>query len=827
MSFVKPGRNFTYPEYEPQWPPNPPLDFLHVTAEVRLNLAQRSLNGKAINIFKALTDIDKLSLHARDMSIISVKVNGSEAKYSYDGENLEVYLPRPASKGEKIEVEVEYRAIQPKAGVWFIPVDRDEPARFVYTQGEPEDTRYWLPTYDYPNRKATVELSIIAPRGLAVVANGVLMGSEVIGDDAKWTFRLDSKIPAYLIAFAVGDFAVKEEKLGNILLQYIVPRGREGDMERSFRYTKDMIRFFEEYTGVKYPYPKYSQVCVDEFVAGGMENASITILTSATLHDELAHVDFRSEPLVSHELAHQWFGDLVTCRDWSHIWLNESFATLMEALWRRKELGEDEFVYDLVSMLDSYLGEYERYSRPIVTRVYKYADEVFDAHSYPKGALVLWTLANIIGEDNFRRGIKAYLEARRESTADTDDLRKALENTAGVSLDSFFEQFVYNAGHPSLTVSWRWEEKEKVLELKVVQGQGEDSLPKYTLPLEVVFKGEGWETRRKFEIREKTHVFYVKLDSKPDCVCIDPDFKVFKALSLDVGPDELLRVVKGCGKLYPRVIAMRELGKKGSARHVEEIKQILVNEDEFWGLRVEAAGALRRIGGFAARKALLDSLNVVKNPRVKRAVIRGLSAFRDEEVARKLSEILSTTTESYYVRAEAAISLARTGYKGALDELKKALEYPSHNHVIAASALEGMGIMGDPEALDVILSYASPGKPLQLRTAAIRALGYFTPNQKIIDAMEQASRSQHPHIRLAVTVAATRSLSPKYLSILEQLKNDVSGRVARSARDAAEAIKKSMERGEEYRKLREELDKLQEEERRLSERVEKLEMRGA
>lgn len=824
MSFVKPGRGFAYPEYEPQWPPNPPFELLNVSAEVRVDLEKRSLKGKAVNSFKLLDKADKIVLHAKDMSIVSVKVNGSPAKYYYDGDQLEVYLPRPDM--EAVEVEVEYSVTHPKAGVWFIPVDLDVPARFAYTQGQPEDTRFWLPTYDYPNRKTTLEISILAPNGLTVVSNGVLVGTTRLGEETKWTYRLDSRIPTYLFAFAVGDFTVKEERVDNILLQYVVPRGREGDIERSFKYTKEMIRFFEEYTGVKYPYPKYAQVCVDEFVAGGMENASVTILTSATLHDELAHMDFRSEPLVSHELAHQWFGDLVTCRDWSHIWLNESFATLMEALWRRREQGGDEFVYDLIGMLDSYLGEYERYARPIVSRVYKYPDEVFDSHSYPKGALVLWTLANIVGEESFRKGIKLYLESRRESNADTDDLRKAMESASGRQLDWFFEQFALNAGHPSLNVSWRWDEKEGLLELKISQTQGDDSLPKYTLPIEVEFKGEGWSERRVFEIREKSHVFSVKLPSKPDLVCIDPDFKVFKTLSLDVGPDELLQLVKGCGKLYPRVVAMRELGKKGSPRHVDEIARILLDEAEFWGLRSEAADALRKIGGFASRKALLDALPQIKHPRVKRAVVRALSAFKDEEVGKALASVLSTPGESYYVRAEAAVSLAKTGYSGALEELKKATSYPSHNHVIASSAIEGLGILGSEEALEAILGYTAPGNPLQLRVAAIRALGYFTPNRKIIDYMEQASRSQHPHIRLAVTVAANRSLSPKYLSVLESLRNDVSGRVARSARDAIEAIRRSMEKGDEYKKLREELDRVQEEERRLAERVEKLEKRG-
>ncbi|UNQ73656.1 M1 family aminopeptidase [Infirmifilum sp. NZ] len=827
MSYFKQGRGFAYPDYEPQWPPEPPFELLSVRARVKVDLENRSIEGSAVNVFRALDGIDVLQLHARDMDIRSVRVDGAVAKYFYDGDVLEVHLPRSYQRGEAFEVQVDYRAVRPKAGVWFVPTDVEGPARLAYTQGQPEDTRFWLPTYDYPNRKTTVELTVIAPSGLQVVANGTLTSKRVEGGLSEWVFRLDSRIPTYLIAFAVGDFTVVEESFDGVLLQYVVPRGREADIERSFRYTKEMIRFFEDFTGVKYPYPKYAQVCVDEFVAGGMENASVTILTSATLHDEKAHVDYRSEPLVSHELAHQWFGDLVTCRDWSHLWLNESFATLMEALWRRRELGEDEFVYDLIGMLDSYLGEYERYSRPIVTRTYRYAEELFDAHSYPKGALVLWTLMNLVGEQVFRRGVNLYLTRRREDNADTDDLRKAMEEASGRRLDWFFEQFVQNSGHPSLTVSWKWSEKEGLLELRVSQSQGEDSLPRYMLTLEVEFVGDGWKIRRAFEISEKSHYFPVKLPSQPKAVCVDPDFKLFKALSLDVGPEELVNIIRNCGKLYPRVVAVRELGKKGGARHVDELGKVLLDEAEFWGLRAEAADALRRIGGDSAARLLLDSLATVKHPRVRRAVVRALSGFRGDRFGKALAEVLRNPEESYYVRAEAAIAVAKTRYSQAFEELKKALEYPSHNHVIAASALEGLGLLGTEEALEVILPYTEPEKPLQLRTAALRALGYFAPSPRVLDVLEQASRSQHPHIRTAVVVAATRSLSPRYLGILEALRGDVSGSVARRARDAIEQIKKSMERGEEYRKLREELDKLAEEERRLAERVEKLEKRGA
>jgi len=824
MSWIKQGRGFAFPEYKPQWPPDPPFDLLEVKADIKIDLKKRSISGHSVNTFKIKKSVGELVLDGVDMNILKVEAGGKKIDYTYDGSRIRIFFEEELNPGDIVSIKVQYSVKEPVKGVWFVPTDGTGPAKLAYTQGQPEDTRYWLPTYDYPNRKTKVELTIRSPRGLYAVANGLLVEKNEEGDWWVWKYRLDSRIPTYLIAFAVGDFAVKEEEYNGVLLQYVVPKGREEDIERSFAKTKEIMAFFEEYTGVKYPYPKYTQVCIDEFVAGGMENASVTLLTSRTLHDEKAHEEFRSEPLVAHEMAHQWFGDLVTCKDWSHLWLNESFATLMEALWRRRDLGEDEFVYDLILMLDSYLGEYKsRYSRPIVTRLYKHPDEVFDSHNYPKGALILWSLANYIGEENFRKAIKIYLENRFEDVADTDDLRKCMEKASGFSLDWFFEQYVFNSGHPILKVNYRWLPKDKIVEIKVSQTQKGDSLEEYTLPLEVLIIGDGYEERRRFLIKERQHVFPIPCPGKPKAVCIDPDFKSFKVLQLEVGVDDLLSMIKNSKKLYPRVVAARTLASKGSARVVEALKEILLDESEFWGLRFEVAKTIGSIGGETALQTLLEALEKVKHPRVRRSIVTALGGFKDKRAFEALVKVLHNDEEGYYVRASAAVSLAKTGFDEAFEHLKKALNYPSHSDVITASALEGMGILGTKEALEEVKKYLAVDKPLHLRAAATMALGYFPTERKIIELLETQAKSRHPRIRGAVVAAAKRSLSPRLIPLLEKLRSDPSGSVARRAREALEAIRKHMEKGEEYKKLREELEKLREEERRLAERVEKIE----
>jgi len=825
MKWIKIGRDFIYPEYRPKWPRNPPYKLDRVSIDIDIDFENRSLKGRAVNCFTVLRETDMIELDAVDMSIENVLLNNSNVEYDYDGNILRIFLPKEVDRGEKLEISIEYYVEKPKMGLWFIPIDSDKPAIQVWTQGEPEENRYWIPTYDYPDSKASIEISIRCPSWAKVFSNGVLVEKNEVNGKTMWKYRLDNAIPTYLIAFAAGKFSVVEEKYGEILLQYIVPEGRERDIERSFSKTPQIMKFFEEFTGVKYPYPKYAQICLLEY-GGGMENASITFLTDYTLHDEKAHIDFRSEPLVSHELSHQWFGDLVTCLDWSHLWLNESFATLMAALWRRYDLGEDEFIYNLLNMLDSYLSEYSsKYSRPIVMRIYGDPYEMFDAHSYPKGALVLWTLMSIIGEKCFRNAIKKYLIRFANKNADTEDLRKIFEEESKMELDWFFEQYVYNSGHPVLKVSYKWIYRDKMVEMKIEQTNGKDSLEIYTLPLEILVVGENYTMSKKYWIKDKSHIFYIPVPSKPKHVCIDPEFKVFKVLNLEVGVEELLKIVKESKYLYPRIMAIRKLGEKGNVKTIRELTPILLDEKEFWGLRSEIAKTLGKIGGNTARNSLLKALEKVKHPKVRKSIVSSLSNFKDEKVGEKLVSVLRNSDESYFVRATAAIGVAKTRYKNTVKILEEALKYPSHGNIITINALEGLGITETDEALNIILKYTEKDEP-RIKAAAIKALGYFADRRKVIELLSDFSKSRNPGIRRAVVSAIKISMNPKLLPLLDTLSKDVVGFIRRYARDTARKIRKHSEKGEEYRKLREEIEKLRAEERRLMERIEVMEKKG-
>ena len=767
-----------------------------------------------------------IELDAVDMDIKEVQVDGERMKYSYDGEKLTIIKDEGFESQSTYIVTVNY-STKPKKGLHFILPNEAHPDRLpqVWSQGEAEDTRYWIPIYDYPNNKTTWEVIIYAPRDFTVLSNGELVENRVEGDYSVWHWKMDTPQSTYLIALAAGIFDVKEDEYEGIPLYYYVPKGMGVHIGRTFSRTPDILKFFSEYTSVKYPYKRYTQVCVHEFIAGGMENTTLTILTDWTLHDELAHLDFESEPLIAHEAAHQWFGDLVTTKDWGNLWLNESFATYMENLYIRHWKGEEEFVYSMYSDLKMYLMEYSmRYARPIVTRVYKYPDEVFDAHSYPKGGLVLHTLNNLVGEENFRKALNLYLERYKYSNADTEDLRKIFEEVTGIDLEWFFDQYVYNAGHPVLKISKQWDPKEKMLKIKINQTQRDDSLDTYQLKLEVLTIIGEKTISKTVDIKNKSETIYIPAEENPDLVLIDPHFKTFAVIDLEYPQEDLIKTIKQSKYIYPALQALEKITKHKSSRVVEALREVLLDRDRFWGVRAKSAEALGGIGTSEAEDALLEAIDRVSHKKVRKAIAEALGNFKDAKIIDALKKVLEDKEESYYVRQAAAISLGKTKNPEVFNILLKEINTPSHNYVITRGVLRGLAELGTDEALEILIKYAEKTNPTLVRIEAISALGKFPNNKKAYEVIKQSAKDEYVRIRSAALRAMRETLDPEFLTVLNQImETDIYGSMKRAARDTINKIQKHMEKGTEYKKLREEIDKIKEENRKVLERIEKLE----
>ena len=818
------GRDFAFPEYLPRYPRVYDFDVIHMRLDIDIDVEGGAVEGVVRYRVKARKDGAKVVLDAVEMEILDVSHD-----YYYDGERIQINPQWRA--GEETEVVTRYRA-RPRTGMYFIKPDmRQRKTTYVWTQGESEYNRYWLPIPDSPNIKFPWTVAVTVPKPFVAGSNGVLIEVRDRGEKQTYVWDMRHPMSPYLLAIAVGDFEIHGEKCGEVLLEYYVPK-YVGDAWRfSFYNTCRIMEFFSEYLGVPYPYERYAQVVVPEFIYGGMENTTFTILTDWTIHDKHAHCpyvgfpcpeheDFSSDPLVAHEMAHMWFGDLITAKDWGHIAINESFATFIEALWTERFKGRDEYLYEIYTNFKTYLGEYfRRYSRPIVTNLYKIPDEVFDRHAYEKGSVVLHMLRSLLGEEAFRRGLRLFLERYRYKAVDIEDLRKVLEEASGQDLEWFWRQFFYSAGHPVLKVSWSY--SDGVLKLQIKQAQGEDSYPVYTVPLEVkIVYEDGRRERREIALNEKEVTLHLS-GGKPRYICIDPAFKVMKALDLQYPLESAVAMLED-EDMYCRLQAVDVLKKNGSSRAVDALAKAL--QDKFWGVAAEAAKAMGEVGTAEAVSKLVETYGRVAHPRVRRAVMEALGSARRREAAEFLDRVLHDLNESYYVRAEAARALGKIKWEFAEHSLRKALEYPSHLDVVKRGALEGLAELGTEDALKIVLRHTEPDVSTPVRMTAVQSLAKFGPRKEVLEIVRRAMRDENFRVRYAAVAAALELLDPRLLPDLqERVEQDIDGRIRRMAREVADKIKKFMDRGTEYQKLREEVEKLREEYRKILDRIGRLE----
>ena len=363
-------------------------------------------------------------------------------------------------------------------GIYFIQPDEhypDKPTQ-VWTQGEDEDSRFWFPCFDYPGQLSTSEIRVTVPKPLKVVSNGELIDTEEDrkNKDCLVYHWLQKQVhPTYLMTLAVGDFAEISDQWHDKPVTYYVEKGREEDAKRTMGKTPQMMEFLSEKYGLNYAFPKYAQVCVDDFIFGGMENTSTTLLTDRCLLDEKAAIDNRNaESLVVHELAHQWFGDLVVIKHWSHAWVKEGMASYSEVMWTEREYGSTEADYYRLQQARRYIAEdSSRYRRPMVTHVYREAIELYDRHIYEKGSCVYHMMRSQLGEELFWLAIAEFVNNNAHQTVETIDLLRAIEKATGRNLTFLFDQYVYRGGHPDFKVSYAWDGDANLAKVTVEQTQ--------------------------------------------------------------------------------------------------------------------------------------------------------------------------------------------------------------------------------------------------------------------------------------------------------------------------------------------------------------------
>ena len=751
-------------------------DLQNIRTHLWFDLAQRRIRGEADERIAVLRDnISQLSFDSVGLTIQNVTVDGTPSRFSTTANSLVVSLAGPARRGDRHDVLIRYEG-QPQKGLYFILPDKNYPQQpqEIWTQGESEDTRYYIPIYDYPNDRTTSEMLLTVPASWITISNGRLIGVKDESDGAKtWDWKQSAPLSTYLISAIAGNFAEKEDSWHGIPLRYVVPRGREYEIGSSFSHTKQMLDLYSEKLDVPYPWDQYAQTFVDDFVEGGMENTSATTLTVSELENPALAPEDRtgSDYVESHELAHQWFGDLVTCKDWADLWLNEGFATYFEHYWNEQHHGTDDAAYEFWREQNQWFRQKRLYSVPIVDRN-STDPERYAGNIYTKAGWVLKMLREKLGDDDFFRALHYYLETNRGQNVVTADLQKSIEQATSTNVDEFFHQWIYRAGAPEFDVSYAYDDAAHQVKLTVSQTQRIEGLVGlFDVPIQVEIATASGRKTYPIEVNQTSQTFSFPADGAPLMVLFDRDDEILKNVEFKKSPAELIYQLKNAETVPDRADAAVTLGSlKGNAEVVAALGDA-AQHDPFWGVRAEALRALGRVGGQNAEEAIMTSaVNENEKPWVRRVAVSELGNFKeDSSLPSKLAGI-AAEDKAYRVRAAALEAIAEIKAPDAYETLLAATELDTPDNVVRNAAIAGLGKLGDDKAVPLLLSWASPGKDFRSRQAAMLALARLDKQNKDI-TKNFISYLHEPYfdVRFAALLAIGERGDPSAIEPLEDL----------------------------------------------------------
>lgn len=516
------------------------FDAQHYTIRAKFDRQRKAVIGDTtVSVRPLKAGFRTLELDAEDMVFSSVKLEpaGTSLQYRVVEGKVIVTLDRAYAPEETVSVRFQYTAT-PKKGVYFVDAasrsDAVQRSAQIWTQGEPDEARHWFPSFDFPSDKATTETILTVDLEDTVIGNGELVSRMPNSDrTTTWHHKMTVPHPTYLVSFVIGRYNKIEDKYKDIPISYYVYPGKESTARKAFGETPRMMEYFEQVTGIPYPFNKYDQTIVANFQFGGMEN--ITATTMADTEIFFADFEFGKGPvmdLVSHELAHSWFGNMVTCRNWAELWLNEGFATFMEAAYREKAFGRGDYMRKIRADAAAFLVDdtINRRRHGLYSRRAGDVGSLFDnaATTYNKGGAVVHMLREQVGDAAFWKGVNTYLNRHKFAPVETTDLKKAMEEASGQELGWFFDQWVFGAGAPSLSVRQAYSARNKTLTLTFSQTQLTDTITPsaFRLPLDVVIKAGGQTLKEKVDVTKRIQTVVIKVPARPTDVEIDPDERI-------------------------------------------------------------------------------------------------------------------------------------------------------------------------------------------------------------------------------------------------------------------------------------------------------------
>ena len=826
---------FADPNAPDHYPRDRTFHLRHIRLDLTLDQKVKEVRGTATLALSPLNDglreieLDGESLHIRKVT----DGDGKALDFEYRDNNLKVRLGRAFKAGAEFVLKVAYDC-KPKKGMFFVRPTKDYPKHpwMVWTQGEQEDNRSWFPSYDSPNQKMTSEVVVTVDEKQFAVSNGRLVEESRDAGTRTRTYHWLQDIPHsnYLITIVSGEFDRHEETWNGVPLQYYVPKGQGGKIKETFKYLPSMMAFYSKVTGLKYPYPKYAQAVVQDFTFGGMENTSLTVLVDVCLVKPDTRPDYRPEGLFAHELAHQWFGDWVTTKSWGHLWLNEGFASYFDPLWFESEFGRDEFQWLMHSEAQLYFEEdATSYRRPIVVHKAHDVEDMLDRHTYEKAACVLHMMRFVLGDDLWWKSIRHYLKRHAIGNVETNDLKEAIEEATGRNLDKFFDQWLYKAGYPEYEVSWKYDDKSRLVALTVKQKQEvKDLTPLFTTPVELELHVKGKPRRERVEVSRAEQTFFLEAAAKPDMVLFDPDAWILKKLTFEKPKEELLFQLKTADRVIPRVQACEGLGKILQDDDVVEALKAALTKDSFFAVRRAAAKALGEIRTEAAKSAIMAGLKD-KDPRVRRAVYDALGQYREDDEAFKVLSNAWMKERREYPASSGALGMGASRHPKAFNAIVKGLDRPAHASVITRNGLAALVDLRDARAIDVMRKHTRPGQPEFVRMSAAISLGRLgdvleDKRDDIREILVPLLRDENFRTKQGAITGLGNLGDPKAIPELQKLQDkDPLGAVRKLAWRTVKQIQDKVAERAKKVEQQAELDKLKDENRDLKGRVVKLE----
>jgi len=772
QAFLAPGDSSEARKYAP----SREIDILHLALDVTPDFKDRSVSGKVTLRFKAVAKpLQELRLDGIDLTVFSVVSTEKIMGWQATDKNVIVTFDQPIAPDKEASVTVAYRA-QPQQGLYFRTPEMGYKAEdmHVWSQGETTEARHWYPCWDSPNAKFTSEVTCRVPEGMVVLSNGKLISEEKdAGSDLVAVRWLQDKPHAnYLISLVAGYLKKVEDRYRDIPLAFYTPASQIFHATNSFADTKNIMAFFEKEIGVPYPWAKYYQVCVDDFGWGGMENTSITTLNDSTLHTTEFENLHNSQGLVAHEMAHQWFGDLVTCKDWANVWLNEGFATYYATLYDGHKNGRDVLLYNMHESAKGIVSQLNQ-TNSIVRRNFNSPEEQFGFLAYPKGSWVLHMLRHQLGEDLYRRCIKTYLQRHQFQNVVTEDLNRVIEELSGRSFDQFFDQWVYHAGQPELAVSYSWEEKGKLAKISIQQNQKlSDDVLLFNFPLTVRFKSKSGSVDRQITVKDKTGDFYFPLPEAPEQVRVDPEISLLAIINFSPPGNMLFAQLADKTDAVGRVIAAEQFGAKKDRGAIAKLKDAL-NNDPFYGVRIAASKALRAIQTDQAHEALLASTKR-SDARVRYQVVADLTSFY-RETTYAASKTILASDKNPEIKVLALQSLGAYARPEVREILIESLNSTSYRNVVGNAAISAMRLQDNPVYIQPILDTLRDNEAAFTTGGFARGLenvAYLARNEEKKDTVREFLvshiNSQKQRVQLSAINALGTLGDPKAMVVLEK-----------------------------------------------------------